>query len=268
MRKQVFLGCLTGLLCVALLAACDAASSATESTSNTQPERTVASEITPEEKQPYEILREKENETNKIGDEEKQEVELKEALGKLDFYYQEVEESGDFLMGISLQCDKVSNDGRSCVLPIIYVFGPSVDPVLCVGFNYIADEYLNVDTIQIDTEKYRYTYDSQTFLQDIQKNSVTVGQIEKTEELAMRLATEDDIDALVDIVKSDEVTLTFARYNTAKPEFVECKMPEEDKQAITDVLNAYYLYLNASEKFGQKYLQTFPIQKVHYKERR
>ena len=24
-------------------------------------------------------------------------------------------------------------------------------------------------------------------------------------------------------------------------------MPEEDKQAIADVLNAYYLYLNASE---------------------
>ena len=66
--------------------------------------------------------------------------------------------------------------------------------------------------------------------------------------------TEDDLDALVDIVESEEVELTFAKYNTAKPVFVECEMPEEDRQAITDVLNAYYLYLNASEKVRAKAL--------------
>ena len=73
-----------------------------------------------------------------------------------------------------------------------------------------------------------------------------------TEEVAFRLATEDDLDALVDIVESGEVGLTFAKYNTAKPVFVECEMPEGDRQAITDVLNAYYLYLNASEKVRAK----------------
>ena len=66
--------------------------------------------------------------------------------------------------------------------------------------------------------------------------------------------TEDDLDALVDIVESEEVELTFAKYNTAKPVFVECEMPEGDRQAITDVLNAYYLYLNASEKVRAKAL--------------
>lgn len=70
---------------------------------------------------------------------------------------------------------------------------------------------------------------------------------DKMEETALRLATDDDIDMLVDILKSDEVLLRFEKFNTAKPIWEECTMPEEDKQAIADVLNAYYLYLNASE---------------------
>ena len=65
---------------------------------------------------------------------------------------------------------------------------------------------------------------------------------------------EDDIDNLADIIKSDKVQLTFAKYNTAKPVFVECEMPDEDRHAITDALNAYYLYLNASERVRAKAL--------------
>ena len=75
-----------------------------------------------------------------------------------------------------------------------------------------------------------------------------------TESITCLLYTSDDLDALVDILESDEVGLTFAKYNTAKPVFVECEMPEGDRQAITDVLNAYYLYLNASEKVRAKAL--------------
>ena len=111
-----------------------------------------------------------------------------------------------------------------------------------------------MDTVEIDTVNYRYTYGNTTFITDVQKDKLTISPNgdEKTEEAAFRLATEDDLDALVDIVESDEVGLTFAKYNTAKPVFVECEMPEEDRQAITDVLNAYYL--NASEKVRAKAL--------------
>ena len=111
-----------------------------------------------------------------------------------------------------------------------------------------------MDTVEIDTDNYRYTRGVSG--NEIQKITVTIneGQTEKLDEVALHLVTEDDLDALVDIVESDEVGLTFARYNTAKPVFVECEMPDEDKQAITDALNAYYLYLNASEKVRAKAL--------------
>ena len=83
---------------------------------------------------------------------------------------------------------------------------------------------------------------------EVQKDKVTFqNSPDKMEETALRLATDDDIDMLVDILKSDEVLLRFEKFNTAKPIWEECTMPEEDKQAIADVLNAYYLYLNASE---------------------
>lgn len=92
-------------------------------------------------------------------------------------------------------------------------------------------------------------------MQEVQKTTAEVNDgKEKADELALRLVTEDDIDNLADIIKSDKVQLTFAKYNTAKPVFVECEMPDEDRHAITDALNAYYLYLNASERVRAKAL--------------
>lgn len=113
-----------------------------------------------------------------------------------------------------------------------------------------------MDTVEVDTDGHRYTYGSSTFAMDVRRDKLTIApnQEEKTEETVYRIVTEDDLDVLVDMVKSDGVGLTFAKYNTAKPEFVECEMPEEDRQAITDALNAYYLYLNASEKVRAKAL--------------
>ena len=40
-------------------------------------------------------------------------------------------------------------------------------------------------------------------------------------------------------------------------------MPDEDKQAITDALNAYYLYLNASEKVRAKALADISYTEVN-----
>lgn len=60
---------------------------------------TAVSESTAEEKQPYEILREKEDETKQIAaDEEQQVKELQDALNAVNFYYEEFD-GGDALMG-------------------------------------------------------------------------------------------------------------------------------------------------------------------------
>lgn len=80
-------------------------------------------------------------------------------------------------------------------MPVLYIFGPSMPPYLCVGFNYIGDEYLDMDTVEIDTDNYRYTYDSESFMQEVQKTTAEVNDgKEKADELALRLVTEDDID--------------------------------------------------------------------------
>lgn len=238
-------------VCIVLFTSCGN-SAGVSAGSTSEVKRTSVSESTVEEKQPYEILREKEDETKQIAADEDQQVkELQDALNAVNFYYEEFD-GGDALMGVSPHCDEAAEKGKSCILPFLYLFGPSVDPVMMLGFNYITDEYMDMDTVEIDTDNYRYT---RSVLEgEIQKTKVTIngGQTERLDEIAMHLVTEDDLDALVDIVESDEVGLTFAKYNTAKPVFVECEMPEEDRQAITDVLNAYYLYLNASEKVRAK----------------
>lgn len=256
MKKHKFAAMALLCVCTAVLISCGkSAEISADSTSEVK--STAVSESQAEEKQPYEILREKENETKQIAaDEEQQTKELKEALNKLKFQYGEDESLGDYLAGLSLNCTNNEEQGKSCIVPFVYILGPSVDPLMFVGFNYIGDEYLDMDTVEVDTDSYRYTYGSSAFITDVQRDKLTIppNREEKTEETALRIVTEDDLDALVDIVKSDEVGLTFAKYNTAKPVFVECKMPDEDKQAITDALNAYYLYLNASEKVRAKAL--------------
>ena len=241
-------------VCIVLFSSCGN-SAGTSASSTSEVKSTAVSESKAEEKQPYEILREKEDETKQIAaDEEQQATELKEALNEFEFFYTEADGAGDVLMGMSPHCDEAAEKGKSCIVPLLYLFGPSVDPVMMLGFNYITDEYMDMDTVEIDTDNYRYTRG--VLEGETQKTKVTIdgGQTEKLDEIAMCLVTEDDLDALVDIVESEEVGLTFAKYNTAKPVFVECEMPAEDRQAITDVLNAYYLYLNASEKVRAKAL--------------
>lgn len=241
-------------VCIVLFTSCGN-SAGVSAGSTSEVKSTAVSESTAEEKQPYEILREKEDETKQIAaDEEQQAAELKEVLNEFEFFYTEADGAGDVLMGMSPHCDEAAEKGKSCIVPLLYLFGPSVDPVMMLGFNYITDEYMDMDTVEIDTDNYRYTRG--VLEGETQKTKVTIdgGQTEKLDEIAMCLVTEDDLDALVDIVESEEVGLTFAKYNTAKPVFVECEMPAEDRQAITDVLNAYYLYLNASEKVRAKAL--------------
>lgn len=195
----------------------------------------------------YEKFRKAEEE-NVIGDEEQQLAALSSALEKLQFEYTEVEGFGDVLVALSPNCTQNEETGQSCMASFVYIFGPSVDPILGVGFNYVGEQYMDMDTVEIDTENYRYTFNSTAFI-DIQRDKIVISpsQEEKTEEMAMRLATEDDIEMMIDIAESNNVNLRFGRYNSAKPDLVECPMPENDKQAIVDVLNAYYLYLNTTQ---------------------
>lgn len=254
MKKQAVIKCFLVSLSLVLLVSCGKNSSTRAESAGTEVEKIVSSSqpVEPKAENAYEKFRKAEKE-NVIGDEEQQLAELREALEKLQLEYAKDEEIGDVLAITSPYCNENEESGQSCVAPFIYIFGPSVDPMLGIGFMYIDSQYLGVDTVEIDTDEHRYTYNSDTFL-DIVKNRTVIKSenMEKSEEMAVRLAIDEDgldkdIDVLIDMVKSDEVNLRFGKYNSAKPDLVECPMPENDKQAIVDVLNAYYLYLNTTQ---------------------
>ena len=155
-------------VCIVLFTSCGN-SAGVSAGSTSEVKSTAVSESTAEEKQPYEILREKEDETKQIAaDEEQQVKELQDALNAVNFYYEEFD-GGDALMGVSPNCENNEKQGKSCIIPVIYVFGPSVDPIACIGFDYIGDTYLDMDTVEIDTDNYRYTYGNTTFITDVQK---------------------------------------------------------------------------------------------------
>lgn len=261
MEKRGVLKCFLIGIGLVLLVSCGETSSTEAERASTEVAKSVSNSQPVEQKteNAYEKFREAEKE-NVIGDEEQQLAELSAALEKLQLEYAKVEEIGDVLAVTSPYCNENEESGQSCVAPFIYIFGPSVDPILGIGFMYIDSQYLGMDTVEIDTDEHRYTYNSDTFL-DIVKNKTVIKSesIEKSEEMAIRIAVDEndldkDIDVLTDIIESDEVNIHFGRYNSAKPDLVECPMPENDKQAIVDILNAYYLYLNTTQAVRAKAL--------------
>lgn len=250
MKKQAVIKCFLVSLSLVLLVSCGKNSSTRAESAGTEVEKSVSSSqpVEPKAENAYEKFRKAEEE-NVIGDEEQQLAELSAALEKLEFEYAEDETIGDFLMVASPRCGENIEQGKSCVMPLIYILGPSVEPLLVVGFDCVGDEYLGIDTVEVDTNRYRYTLNSTNFIGDIEKGKVEIlSSQEKMIELAMGVVTTDEeIDMLIDMIESDAVNLRFGKYNTAKPDLVECPMPENDKQAIVDVLNAYYLYLNTTQ---------------------
>ena len=259
MKKQKVMICGLLTLCVLLLASCTSFETMLPFTENSERRdsegKSSVSEGRTIKEESKSIDNKWEESENSVGDEEQQLLELEEALGKLKLEYIEVKEFGEVLIAYSPYCDKNETEGKSCVMPFMYIFGPSSEPVLGIAFNYIADDYMGMDTIEIDTEKYRYTYNSDTFLA-VGRENIAVGpnQVKKTEEGAVHIATADDVDTLVDILDSDKVGLRFGKFNSVKPQMVEVEMPIEDKQAITDVWNAYYLYLNTTQVVRAKAL--------------
>lgn len=254
MKRSAIIRSFFAVLSILLLVSCEG-----NTTASTKRNDDVANEITESkmqivEEQPYERYRNTDEEI--VESEEQQIAELDKAFKRLKLQYDETEELA-LWTATSLQCLENEENGRSCIAPMLGILGPSTEPVLFIAFNHISEEYLEMDTVEINTNEYRYTYKKSTFVSDIQKDKVLLSDTtEKMEELALRLATEDDIDMLIDILESDEVLLRFEKFDTAKPAWDECMMPEEDKQAITDVLNAYYLYLNASEMARAKVISS------------
>ena len=77
-------------VCIVLFTSCGN-SAGVSAGSTSEVKSTAVSESTAEEKQPYEILREKEDETKQIAaDEEQQVKELQDALNAVNFYYEEL----------------------------------------------------------------------------------------------------------------------------------------------------------------------------------
>ena len=218
-------------------------------------------EVQAVEQQPYERYRNATEETEEIVESEEEQVsELKEYFEKLTLQYVESDDAACWV-ALSPNCGEIEASGKSCIAPFLLIYSPTLDPILCVGFNRIGDDYLEMDAMEVHTDEYIYTYGA--FDYDVQKDKITLSsdQSEKTEELGLKFAMDGETDLLVDMLadipESETVTLRFEKFDTAKPEWDECEMPEADRQAIIDVLNAYYLYLNASNMARAKAIAAF-----------
>ena len=148
----------------------------------------------------------------------------------------------DALAKLKISYDKVE-DARSYVLPF-FVNGSTNDPsmffmVLCSG-----NKYVYLDTITIRAGEYKYTY-------TIDWTDVDRGYDGKQYwELTSFVGDDEDIQWFKNILSADEIIIRYSGDGGS----IDHTVTPEERQAITDVLNAYDLFKAASPTVRAKAL--------------
>ena len=165
---------------------------------------------------------------------------LKDALAKLKISYDKVEDARSY---VSPTEDRLSNQGKSYILPF-FVNGSTNDPsmffmVLCSG-----NKYVYLDTITIRAGEYKYTY-------TIDWTDVDRGYDGKQYwELTSFMGDDEDIQWFKNILSADEIIIRYSGDGGS----IDHTVTPEERQAITDVLNAYDLFKAASPTVRAKAL--------------
>lgn len=165
---------------------------------------------------------------------------LKDALAKLKISYDKVEDARSY---VSPTEDRLSNQGKSYILPF-FVNGSTNDPsmffmVLCSG-----NKYVYLDTITIRAGEYKYTY-------TIDWTDVDRGYDGKQYwELTSFMGDDEDIQWFKNILSADEIIIRYSGDGGS----IDHTVTPEERQAITDVLNAYDLFKAASPTMRAKAL--------------
>ena len=172
---------------------------------------------------------------------------IKDALAKLDVGYDKVEGIRTITSPYYLQAGDV---GLCDVIPIIYTYENQDEPFLTVTFSYVGDEVLNADKIIVRVGDNKYTYNQKAFIA-VQRGAVKISTgATKYAEFYGVEAEDFEIDLLRDALSSDEAIFRFSGQQS-----YDYILTPQNRQAITDVLNAYNLMCDVSPEVLRKALE-------------
>ena len=175
---------------------------------------------------------------------------IKDALAKLGVEYDKVQNSAAMRSPYS---DKNEESGTCVFAPMLCIYEEYDFPVLFTLFEYIGQEHLGVDSIVVRAGDYKYQYGIKDFVklgseeQKIKNRTVAV-------EYGMRVATDYDYNMFMDILSSIESIVRFSRLYHGEFACQDYTITNEDRQAITDVINAYNLMCSVSPEVMRKAL--------------
>ena len=126
-------------------------------------------------------------------------------------------------------------------------------PMLMMSMEYIGDKDLRMNAIKIRAGDNKFTYNSGAF-EKIERGNIKINNIEKYAERGTTWVEEFDIKMLKEFLSADEVIVRFQRENYGTTEYIDHTVTPEERQAITDVLNAYNLMCSVSPEVLHKAL--------------
>ena len=141
------------------------------------------------------------------------------------------------------------NTGLCMIAPSIRVYGDRDELVLMISFVYVGDELLNANRVIVRVGDNKYTYNQDAFSaigRDICK--INTGKLKWVEGFVTR-AEDFDIELLRDALSSQEAIFRFSGYQN-----YDYVLTQQNRQAITDVLNAYNLMCSVSPDVLRKAL--------------
>lgn len=172
---------------------------------------------------------------------------IKDALAKLNVDHDKVENSRIIT---STYFNKTADTGLCSVEPIIYTYDNQDKPTLAVAFIYIGDKLLNADKIVVRAGDNKYTYNQGAFTTVSRNIGKTNTGAMKWMEYYRTRAEDFDIDLLRDALSSKEAIFRFSGYQN-----YDYVLTPQNRQAITDVLNAYNLMCAVSPEVLRKALE-------------
>jgi len=171
---------------------------------------------------------------------------IKDALAKLNVEYDRVE--NNYTISDSY-VENTLNTGLCMIAPSIRVYGDRDEPVLMISFVYVGDELLNANRVIVRAGDNKYTYNQDAFDaigRDVCK--INTGKLKWVEGFVTR-AEDFDIELLQDALSSKEAIVRFSGYQS-----YDYVLTPQNRQAITDVLNAYNLMCSVSPEVLRKAL--------------
>ena len=175
---------------------------------------------------------------------------IKDALAKLEMHQDKVENTKIWFSPYTEKCEET---GQSVVALCIGMKENINMPMLMMSMEYIGDKDLRMNEIKIRAGDNKFTYNSGAF-EKIERGNIKINNIEKYAERGTTWVEEFDIKMLKEFLSADEVIVRFQRENYGTTEYIDHTVTPEERQAITDVLNAYNLMCSVSPEVLHKAL--------------